>query len=98
MVTVGVVVKPLPPLVTVNVPPVWVYAPVPVTADPLGPWKTLNAMLAENPPPPQHALMLAQNLLQPLLLTFVLAYTLLNKDLGRHHEPRAIDRCRRRSA
>ena len=28
------------------------YAPVPVTEDPLGPWKTLNAMLAENPPPP----------------------------------------------
>ena len=37
-----------------------VYAPVPVTVDPLGPWRTLNAMLAENPPPPQHALMLEQ--------------------------------------
>jgi hypothetical protein len=37
-----------------------VYAPVPVTEDPLGPWKTLNAMLAENPPPPQHALLLEQ--------------------------------------
>ena len=33
-----------------------VYAPAEMTADPLGPWKTLNAMLAENPPPPQHAL------------------------------------------
>jgi uncharacterized protein len=29
--------------------------------------------------------------LVPLLLTFVLVYTLLNRDLGRHHEPRAID-------
>ena len=29
--------------------------------------------------------------LVPLLLTFVLVYTLLNKDLGRHHEPRAVD-------
>ena len=30
-----------------------VYAPAPAS-DPLGPWKTLNAMLAENPPPPHH--------------------------------------------
>ncbi len=30
--------------------------------------------------------------LVPLLLAFVLAYTLLNKDLGRQHEPRLIDR------
>ena len=37
-----------------------VYAPVPVTEDPLGPWKTLNAMLAENPPPAQHAVLLEQ--------------------------------------
>jgi uncharacterized membrane protein YfcA len=29
--------------------------------------------------------------LVPLLLTSVLVYTLLNKDLGRHHEPRVID-------
>ena len=37
-----------------------VYAPAPVSEDPLGPWKTLNAMLAENPPPPEHALLLEQ--------------------------------------
>ena len=37
-----------------------VYAPVPVSADPLGPWKTLNAMLAENPPSSKHALVLEQ--------------------------------------
>ena len=37
-----------------------VYAPVAAAADPLGPWKTLNAMLAENPPPPHHALVLDQ--------------------------------------
>lgn len=37
-----------------------VYAPVPVTADPLGPWQTLNAMLAENPPPARHALLVEQ--------------------------------------
>ena len=37
-----------------------VYAPAEMTADPLGPWKTLNTMLAENPPPPEHALMLRQ--------------------------------------
>ena len=30
-----------------------VYAPAPAAEDPLGPWKTLNAMLAENPPPPR---------------------------------------------
>jgi hypothetical protein len=32
-----------------------VYAPVKAGDDPLGPWKTLNAMLAENPPPEHHA-------------------------------------------
>ncbi|WP_169382033.1 DUF1254 domain-containing protein [Pseudonocardia acidicola] len=37
-----------------------VYAPADVATDPLGPWKTLNAMLAENPPPPHHALLLDQ--------------------------------------
>lgn len=37
-----------------------VYAPVAYTEDPLGPWKTLNAMLAENPPPPHHAVVLEQ--------------------------------------
>lgn len=37
-----------------------VYAPVLPTEDPLGPWKTLNAMLAENPPPAHHALVLNQ--------------------------------------
>lgn len=37
-----------------------VYEPEPVSADPLGPWKTLNAMLAENPPPPEHAVVLEQ--------------------------------------
>jgi len=36
-----------------------VYAPAAPT-DPLGPWKTLNAMLAENPPPPHHAVVLEQ--------------------------------------
>lgn len=36
-----------------------VYASAPPT-DPLGPWKTLNAMLAENPPPPHHRLVLQQ--------------------------------------
>jgi len=35
-----------------------VYAPP--TGDPLGPWKTLNAMLAENPPPAHHAVVLEQ--------------------------------------
>ena len=37
-----------------------VYAPAEAAQDPLGPWKTLNAMLAENPPPPHHALVLRQ--------------------------------------
>ena len=37
-----------------------VYAPGPGGQDPLGPWKTLNAMLAENPPPPHHAVVLGQ--------------------------------------
>lgn len=37
-----------------------VYTPAPVTEDPLGPWKTLNAMLAENPPPEHHAVLLEQ--------------------------------------
>lgn len=37
-----------------------VYAPVDVHVDPLGPWKTLNAMLAENPPPAHHAVVLDQ--------------------------------------
>ncbi|MFZ0530542.1 MAG: DUF1254 domain-containing protein [Propionicimonas sp.] len=35
-----------------------VYAPSP--ADPLAPWKALNAMLAENPPPAHHNLVLDQ--------------------------------------
>ncbi len=37
-----------------------VYAPVPADQDPLGPWKTLNAMLVENPPPSRHAVLLDQ--------------------------------------
>lgn len=37
-----------------------VLAPIPATSDPLGPWKTMNAMLAENPPPPEHAILLKQ--------------------------------------
>ena len=37
-----------------------VYAPVKAGQDPLGPWKTLNAMLAENPPPEHHAVVLGQ--------------------------------------
>lgn len=37
-----------------------VYAPTPTAEDPLSPWKTLNAMLAENPPPPHHARLLDQ--------------------------------------
>ena len=37
-----------------------VYAPAEPGQDPLGPWKTLNAMLAENPPPPHHAVLLRQ--------------------------------------
>ena len=36
------------------------YAPAEAAQDPLGPWKTLNAMLAENPPPPHHAVVLRQ--------------------------------------
>ncbi|HEY2270719.1 MAG TPA: DUF1254 domain-containing protein [Streptosporangiaceae bacterium] len=37
-----------------------VYAPAPPGKDPLGPWRTLNAMLAENPPPARHAVLLEQ--------------------------------------
>lgn len=37
-----------------------VLIPVDASADPLGPWKTLNAMLAENPPPAEHAVLLQQ--------------------------------------
>jgi hypothetical protein len=37
-----------------------VLQPIEVTKDPLGPWKTLNAMLEENPPPPEHAILLKQ--------------------------------------
>ncbi|MFF8479014.1 DUF1254 domain-containing protein [Streptomyces sp. NPDC015414] len=37
-----------------------VLTPIPVEEDPLGPWKTLNAMLAENPPPSHHQLLLEQ--------------------------------------
>jgi hypothetical protein len=37
-----------------------VPAPIEAAQDPLGPWKTLNAMLAENPPPEHHALLLRQ--------------------------------------
>ena len=37
-----------------------VYAPAEAAQDPLGPWKTLNAMLAENPPPPHQAVLLRQ--------------------------------------
>ena len=37
-----------------------VLKPIEVTDDPLGPWKTLNALLAENPPPEEHALLLKQ--------------------------------------
>jgi hypothetical protein len=37
-----------------------VYAPADPKTDPLGPWKSLNAMLAENPPPAHHALLLYQ--------------------------------------
>jgi hypothetical protein len=37
-----------------------VYAPTPGTEDPLGPWRSLNAMLAENPPPQHHGLLLSQ--------------------------------------
>lgn len=37
-----------------------VYAPGRAEVDPMAPWKTLNAMLAENPPPAHHALLLNQ--------------------------------------
>jgi hypothetical protein len=37
-----------------------VYAPVKAGENPLGPWKTLNAMLAQNPPPEHHAVVLSQ--------------------------------------
>ena len=37
-----------------------VLKPIDVTEDPLGPWKTLNAVLAENPPPEEHAVLLEQ--------------------------------------
>jgi hypothetical protein len=37
-----------------------VLAPIAAATDPLGPWKTLNAMLAENPPPAHHAVLLQQ--------------------------------------
>ncbi len=37
-----------------------VLAPVEASEDPLGPWRTLNAMLAENPPPAEHDVLLRQ--------------------------------------
>ncbi|WP_158714043.1 DUF1254 domain-containing protein [Kitasatospora aureofaciens] len=37
-----------------------VLTPIPAAEDPLGPWKTLNAMLAENPPPAHHDVLLQQ--------------------------------------
>jgi hypothetical protein len=37
-----------------------VFEPVRSTEDPLGPWKALNAMLVENPPPAEHAILLKQ--------------------------------------
>lgn len=37
-----------------------VYTPGDTDSDPLAPWKTLNAMLAENPPPARHKLLLDQ--------------------------------------
>jgi hypothetical protein len=37
-----------------------VYAPPDPKDDPLAPWKSLNAMLAENPPPPHHDILLRQ--------------------------------------
>ncbi|NBM19201.1 DUF1254 domain-containing protein [Streptomyces sp. GC420] len=37
-----------------------VLEPVEAAQDPLGPWKTLNAMLAENPPPRHHEILLRQ--------------------------------------
>jgi hypothetical protein len=37
-----------------------VINPVEMSDDPLGPWKTLNAVLAENPPPDHHEVVLRQ--------------------------------------
>ncbi|MFE1307614.1 DUF1254 domain-containing protein [Streptomyces sp. NPDC058755] len=37
-----------------------VLEPIDAADDPLGPWKTLNAMLAENPPPRHHEVLLKQ--------------------------------------
>ncbi|WP_190012896.1 DUF1254 domain-containing protein [Streptomyces lucensis] len=37
-----------------------VLEPIDAEEDPLGPWKTLNAMLAENPPPRHHEVLLRQ--------------------------------------
>ncbi len=37
-----------------------VLKPIEVSDDPLGPWKTLNAVLRENPPPEDHALLFDQ--------------------------------------
>ncbi len=37
-----------------------VLKPIEVSEDPLGPWKTLNALLVENPPPEEHAPLLEQ--------------------------------------
>lgn len=37
-----------------------VLKPIEASEDPLGPWKTLNAMLAENPPPVHHEVLLRQ--------------------------------------
>jgi hypothetical protein len=37
-----------------------VLKPVEMAEDPLGPWKTLNAILAENPPPAHHGILLRQ--------------------------------------
>ena len=37
-----------------------VLKPIEVADDPLGPWKTLNALLVENPPPEEHAPLLKQ--------------------------------------
>lgn len=37
-----------------------VLEPIDAVHDPLGPWKTLNAMLAENPPPQHHGVLLKQ--------------------------------------
>ena len=34
--------------------------PIEMSDDPLGPWKTLNAVLGENPPPEEHAVLLEQ--------------------------------------